>query len=98
MPTKLATLLVPCMTAQATPVHRALTAPRIVAHLQRIPCAANGDFLMNPASGGTQNEFSACTVGNICAALGRNSVEGACLTSNSGCATTHHQRVRQRHC
>lgn len=47
-------------------------------------CAANGDFLMNPASGGTQNEFSACTVGNICAALGRNSVEGACLTSNSG--------------
>lgn len=47
-------------------------------------CAANGDFLMNPATGASQDQFSPCTVGNICEALGRNAISGDCLTSNSG--------------
>jgi uncharacterized membrane protein YgcG len=47
-------------------------------------CATNGDFLMNPTGDGSQDKFSPCTVGNVCAALGRNAVNSTCLTSNSG--------------
>lgn len=47
-------------------------------------CDAGGAYIMSPASSSNQDMFSQCTVGNICAALGRNSVNSTCLTSNTG--------------
>ncbi|VVT50896.1 uncharacterized protein SAPINGB_P002916 [Magnusiomyces paraingens] len=47
-------------------------------------CDAAGAYIMNPASSSSQDKFSECTVGNICGALGRNSVNSTCLTSNTG--------------
>lgn len=52
--------------------------------LSRSTCDANGGFIMNPASGASQDSFSDCTVGNICGAIGRNSINSTCLTSNTG--------------
>lgn len=52
--------------------------------LSRSSCSANGAYIMNPASGANQDSFSECTIGNICGAIGRNSVNATCLTSNTG--------------
>lgn len=45
-------------------------------------CDAGGAFIMNPASGSGITKFSACSIGNICSALGRNSVKSTCLVAN----------------
>jgi hypothetical protein len=37
---------------------------------------------MNPSTGTNINSFSPCSVGNICSAIGRNSVKSGCLTNN----------------
>lgn len=50
-------------------------------------CDANGAFIMNPSSSPGVGQFSPCTVGNICNALGRNSVKSDCLSDNRGVQT-----------
>jgi hypothetical protein len=42
---------------------------------------------MNPVTGPNLSQFSQCTVGNICSALGRNSVKSSCLVDNRGVVT-----------
>lgn len=51
--------------------------------LSRSTCDAGGTNLMNPASGVNQDTFSACTIGNVCNAIGRMAVNSTCLSSNS---------------
>ncbi|KAH8677336.1 ADAM protease ADM-B [Xylariales sp. PMI_506] len=50
-------------------------------------CNANGAYIMNPSTGSGIDTFSPCTVGNICSALGRNSVKSTCLTNNKDVVT-----------
>ncbi|KAJ0124966.1 hypothetical protein N8I77_005951 [Diaporthe amygdali] len=50
-------------------------------------CDANGRFLMNPSTGTGITQFSACSIGNICSALGRQSVQSTCLTNNRDVVT-----------
>ncbi|KAB5586022.1 ADAM family of metalloprotease-like protein ADM-B [Coniochaeta sp. 2T2.1] len=50
--------------------------------LSQSACNANAAFIMNPSTGGSITSFSPCSVGNICSALGRNSVKSSCLTNN----------------
>lgn len=45
-------------------------------------CDANGQYIMNPASSSTHNQFSPCSIGNICSAIGRNQVSISCLSAN----------------
>lgn len=47
-------------------------------------CSANGQYIMNPSAGANQDTFSPCTLGNVCSAIGRNTVNSTCLTSNTG--------------
>jgi hypothetical protein len=39
---------------------------------------------MNPSTARGITRFSACSIGNICSALGRNSVKSGCLSNNRG--------------
>lgn len=50
-------------------------------------CDAGGAFIMNPATGANIQKFSPCTIGNICSAIGRNSVKTTCLTANKDVST-----------
>ncbi|KAI2926861.1 hypothetical protein CBS63078_2163 [Aspergillus niger] len=50
-------------------------------------CNANGKYIMNPTTGTDITAFSQCTIGNICAALGRNSVKSSCLSANRDVTT-----------
>lgn len=50
-------------------------------------CDANSQYLMNPSSSRTLTEFSPCTVGNICSALGNNRVLSRCLLDNRNVTT-----------
>lgn len=50
-------------------------------------CDAGSQFIMNPSTGNDISQFSACTVGNICSALLRNSVNSSCLSDNKGVTT-----------
>ncbi|GKZ19146.1 hypothetical protein AbraIFM66951_004506 [Aspergillus brasiliensis] len=50
-------------------------------------CDANGKYIMNPTTGTDITSFSQCTIGNICAALGRNSVKSSCLSANRDVTT-----------
>ncbi|KAG0638903.1 Metallo-peptidase family M12-domain-containing protein [Tuber brumale] len=45
-------------------------------------CDAAGGYMMNPTTTDTISGFSPCTVGNICSAFKRKSVDMSCLTSN----------------
>lgn len=47
-------------------------------------CDAGQKYIMNPSTGDGITAFSPCTIGNICSALGRNSVKSDCLTANKG--------------
>ncbi|KAF2708352.1 hypothetical protein K504DRAFT_381353 [Pleomassaria siparia CBS 279.74] len=49
-------------------------------------CNANGKFIMNPSTGDGITQFSACSIGNICSAMGVNSVKSSCLSNNRGVA------------
>ncbi|GFF51788.1 disintegrin and metalloproteinase domain-containing protein B [Aspergillus lentulus] len=50
-------------------------------------CDANGKYIMNPSTGTDITAFSPCTIGNICSALGRNSVKSSCLSDNRNVVT-----------
>lgn len=50
-------------------------------------CDANGQYIMNPSTGPDIKTFSPCTVGNICSAMGTNSVNSKCLTANKDVST-----------
>ena len=50
--------------------------------LSRNSCDADEGFIMNPSSSQGAGEFSLCTIGNVCSALGRNSVSSSCLSEN----------------
>ena len=50
-------------------------------------CDAGSKYIMNPYEVDGISAFSACTVGNICSALGRNSVLSSCLSDNKGVTT-----------
>lgn len=45
-------------------------------------CSAGERFIMNPATSQGISEFSACSIGNVCSAIGRNSVNSDCLSAN----------------
>ena len=55
--------------------------------LSQSSCNANGQYIMNPSSTPGVDTFSPCTLGNICSALGRNSVKSTCLVDNKGVVT-----------
>jgi len=50
-------------------------------------CDASAQYIMNPYSSPGVSGFSPCSIGNICSALGRNSVQSNCLTQNRGVVT-----------
>ncbi|KAJ4424511.1 hypothetical protein N0V82_000835 [Gnomoniopsis sp. IMI 355080] len=50
-------------------------------------CNANGQFIMNPSTSSGISQFSQCSIGNICSALGRQSVQSTCLTNNKDVVT-----------
>lgn len=50
-------------------------------------CDAGGAYIMNPSTGSNILHFSPCTIGNICSAIGRNSVKTSCLTANKDVTT-----------
>jgi hypothetical protein len=50
-------------------------------------CDANAQYMMNPYASSSITNFSPCSIGNICSALGRNSVQSGCLTDNKGVVT-----------
>lgn len=55
--------------------------------LSSTACNANAQYMMNPFSASGIRGFSPCSIGNICSALGRNSVQSTCLTDNRGVVT-----------
>lgn len=50
-------------------------------------CDAGAQYMMNPYSQPGISKFSPCSIGNICSALGRNSVQSTCLTDNRNVVT-----------
>ncbi|KAG9233905.1 ADAM family of metalloprotease-like protein ADM-B [Amylocarpus encephaloides] len=50
-------------------------------------CNAGSAFIMNPSTGPNISKFSPCTIGNVCSAMGRNSVRTNCLTANKDITT-----------
>lgn len=50
-------------------------------------CDADAKYIMNPYAEASMTNFSSCTIGNICAALGRNSIKSSCLSDNRGVTT-----------
>lgn len=50
-------------------------------------CDAGGDYIMNPSTSSDVTKFSQCTIGNVCSALGRNTVNSECLSDNKGIVT-----------
>ncbi|KAI1493058.1 zinc metalloprotease mde10 [Biscogniauxia mediterranea] len=50
-------------------------------------CDARGTYIMNPSTAPGITQFSPCSIGNICSAMGRNSVNTACLANNRDVVT-----------
>ncbi|KAI1832624.1 hypothetical protein DTO006G1_1678 [Penicillium roqueforti] len=50
-------------------------------------CNANAQYIMNPYAESTITKFSECTIGNICSAIGKNSIKSSCLSDNRGVVT-----------
>lgn len=50
-------------------------------------CNADAQYIMNPYTGQGITHFSPCTIGNICSAIGRNSVNTECLSDNKDVQT-----------
>lgn len=50
-------------------------------------CNAGEKYIMNPSTANGITDFSPCSIGNICSALGRNSVKSTCLSDNKGVST-----------
>lgn len=55
--------------------------------LTETTCDAGSKFIMNPSTGDNISQFSQCSIGNICSAIGRNGVKTSCLSDNSGVRT-----------
>ncbi|RFU29358.1 hypothetical protein B7463_g6959, partial [Scytalidium lignicola] len=55
--------------------------------LSSTTCDAGGRYIMNPSTGPNIQMFSPCSVGNICSAMGGNSVNTKCLTANRDVST-----------
>ncbi|KAL4808382.1 Metallo-peptidase family M12-domain-containing protein [Aspergillus unguis] len=55
--------------------------------LSTTTCSADGDYIMNPSTNQDVTKFSPCTIGNVCSALGRNTVKSTCLSDNKGIVT-----------
>lgn len=55
--------------------------------LSSTTCDAGGQYIMNPSTGTNIQKFSPCTIGNICSAIGRNSVNTTCLNANKDVTT-----------
>lgn len=47
-------------------------------------CNAGARYIMNPSTGENIYDFSPCSIGNICSAIGRSSVKTSCLSDNKG--------------
>lgn len=50
-------------------------------------CDARGQFIMNPSTGDRITQFSPCSIGNVCSAIGRQAVKTNCLANNKGVNT-----------
>lgn len=50
-------------------------------------CNAHAKYIMNPYALSDMMTFSPCTIGNVCSAIGRNSVKSSCLSDNHGVVT-----------
>jgi hypothetical protein len=50
-------------------------------------CDAGEKYIMNPSTAQGITNFSPCSVGNICSAIGRQSVKTFCLSNNKGVTT-----------
>ncbi|KAI0161552.1 zinc metalloprotease mde10 [Xylariaceae sp. FL1272] len=50
-------------------------------------CDADGKYIMNPSTSSGITQFSPCTVGNICSAMQRNSINSECLSDNKNVVT-----------
>ncbi|KAK5132063.1 hypothetical protein LTR08_000400 [Meristemomyces frigidus] len=55
-------------------------------------CDAGEHYIMNPSTSEGITKFSPCTIGNICSAIGRNSVKTTCLTDNKQITTISGQQ------
>ncbi|KAK8198547.1 hypothetical protein M8818_006414 [Zalaria obscura] len=55
-------------------------------------CDAGEQYIMNPSTANGITSFSACSIGNICSAMGRNSVKTTCLSDNKGVSTISGQQ------
>lgn len=55
-------------------------------------CDAGQRYIMNPSTSSGITDFSPCSIGNICSALGRNSVKSTCLSANRGVTTISGQQ------
>lgn len=55
--------------------------------LSRTLCDAGERFIMNPSTGQGISQFSQCSIGNICSAFRRSSVNTECLSDNRGVIT-----------
>ncbi|ELR05157.1 hypothetical protein VC83_03800 [Pseudogymnoascus destructans] len=55
--------------------------------LSKNSCSAGGKYVMNPSTGVGITNFSPCSIGNICSAIGGQSVKTNCLTSNRNVPT-----------
>lgn len=55
-------------------------------------CDAGQQYIMNPSAVDGITHFSPCTIGNICSAIGRSSVNTGCLTANKGVVTISGQQ------
>lgn len=49
--------------------------------LSESTCDAGGQYIMNPSTGRELQDFSPCTIGSICTAIGRNLINTGCLVS-----------------
>ncbi|KAK5690163.1 hypothetical protein LTR97_012351 [Elasticomyces elasticus] len=55
-------------------------------------CDAGEAYIMNPSTSQGITSFSPCSIGNICSAIGRNSVKTDCLTDNKQVTTISGQQ------
>ncbi|EMC95333.1 hypothetical protein BAUCODRAFT_35317 [Baudoinia panamericana UAMH 10762] len=55
-------------------------------------CDAGQQYIMNPSTSQGITHFSPCSIGNICSAMGRNSVKSSCLTDNKQVTTISGQQ------
>ncbi|KAK4552827.1 hypothetical protein LTR86_010161 [Recurvomyces mirabilis] len=55
-------------------------------------CDAGQQYIMNPSTSQGINKFSMCSIGNICSAMGRQSVKTSCFSDNKQVSTISGQQ------